>query len=558
MPSERPSGAPLPPPPPPGGPGAGEAGPFAAPRRLHPSSVVLGLDLRRAVQALIFPVVFGAAGGSRLLVPLLVVVAGGILVARTLAWQRFSFSFDGELLRVREGVLSRNQRALDVARIQQVEIDRSALLRLAGMSALRIETAGSSSEVEVELRVLPEAEAEALRSAVRAGRARALARRGQAPDGPPTGEPGQTGDGPDGLGGPEPERELIAAVPLGHVVLAAVTGARLLVFPAIVAASLQLAGDLATRTFNRVLTGALETLLETGVSGATEGLTPPRWTTIAVAVVLTMVASVLTAIVVGVLREARFRAELVDGDLHLTRGLLSTRDSVVPLRRVQLVEVKRNWARRLLGYAVLRVHSAGGSADGERRVAIPLVRDAEVDRLVAAVLPGVPAVPALTRHPRPALRRSVLRWIRPALLVPAGVAVAGWIGPLDPPGWAGWASWLVPVGAALLGVVEYRNLGHARTDRVVAARTGALSITTALAPVVKVQAASARRSFFQRRLGLATVTAHVAGPGGDLTILDAGDGDATGLQRELTAAAAFPDLPIEPGADRADRADATR
>jgi putative membrane protein len=500
---------------------------FATPQHLHPASIVLGVNLRQAIQALLFPVIAGFAAGGVFTLGFLVTIGVVALVYRAIAWQRFTFAFDGEVVRVEEGVLSRNRRSLDVARIQQVEIDRSAIQRLLGLAALRIETAGTSTEVEVELRVLPEDDAVALRDAVRAMRARALA-----------------GGGPAATSVPEaePATAEIVRVPLTHVLVAAVTGAQLLVFPAVLLASLQFLGELMTAYLER----ALEQLVATGLVAPEELVVGPGWRTVAIVAVGAVVLSIVTAVVVGLLREANFTAIRVDDDLHLTRGLLSTRDSVVPLRRVQLVEVQRNWARRLLGFAAIRIHSAGGSADASRRVGIPLVPDTEVDRLVGALLPGVPGIPALTGHPPAALRRSVLRWVRPGLVPPAVVWVVwvvlpaelagavGWLGP------ARWYALAIPVVAALLGAVEYGQLAHGLTDRVLASRAGALSVTTAVAPVVKVQAASTRRSYFQRRLGLSTVTAHVAGPGGDVHVLDAGVAAASELHLRLTVHAASP------------------
>lgn len=527
MPSEPP---PVPPPVPAPGPGLpGEVRRFATPQRLHPASVVLGINLRQLIQALLFPVLAGFAAGGVFMLGFLLVAGMLGLVVRVLAWQRFTFSFDGEVVRVEEGVLSRHHRALDVARIQQVELDRSALQRLLGLAALRIETAGSSSEVEVELRVLPDADAVALREAVRASRAAAL-----------------TGDGADAKADAAASVDVavteIVRIPLGHVVLAAVTGAQLLVFPALLAASFQFLGDLTTAYLER----ALEQLIQTGLVAPDELTVGPGWTTVTLFALATVALSFLTAVVVGVLREARFTVTRVEDDLHLTRGLLSTRDSVVPLRRVQLVEVQRNWARRLLGFATIRIHSAGGSGDASRRVAIPLVTDDRVDELLSALLPEVPGVPPLTAHPPTALRRAILRWVRPALVLPGAVWLAWAVLPAGLRSAVAWvepARWYVlalPVVAGLLGAVEYRQLAHGLTDRVVAARHGALSVTTALAPVVKVQGASMRRSYFQRLLGLATVTAHVAGPGGDVQVLDAGVEAAARLQRELTAHAASP------------------
>jgi putative membrane protein len=499
---------------------------FARPQRLHPASVVLGLDVRQLIQAIAFPVFATFAAGRAVTIGLLVVVGVIGLGVRLLAWQRFTFSFDGEVLRVEEGVLSRNQRALDVARIQQVEVDRSWLDRLLGLATLRVETAGSSSEVEVELRVIPEPDAVALRRAVRESKARAAGLSVEAAEA----EAQQAG---------EQGRELLH-VPAGHVVLAAVTGVRLLVLPAVLAGALQFVGQNTGETID----GALDLLTDVGVLGP-NGLRAPTPATIAVVVGLVFVASAVTATVVGLLRDANFRVTLVGEDLHVSRGLLSTRDSVLPLRRIQLVDLQRNWLRRLLGYAAVRVHSAGGSGDADRRVTVPLLADDRIDGFLREVLPGVPGVPELLRHPRPALRRAVFRWVRPPLVVLGLVwAVAAWT-PVDPPQALRVAVVVWVVLAPLFGVIEYRQLAHGLTDRVVVSRRGALSIATSIAPVVKVQAASSRANLFQRRLGLVTVTAHVAGPGGDVEILDAHADHGEVLRARLTEHAADP-TPVTP------------
>jgi putative membrane protein len=495
------------------GPPVPEAAPFATPRRLHPASVVLGIDLRQLFQALFFPLVATAAAPRGFTVSILVLVGIVAMVGRVLAWQRFTFSFDGEVLRVDEGILSRNRRSLDVARIQQVEVDRSWLHRLFGLASLRVETAGSSTDVEAELRVVTEAEAEALRTAVRAGQVRL---RRTTTSG--TGEIGED---------TEPRSRHVLSVPIRDVVLASVTGARLLVLPAVVAGAFQFVGDPEQGALfdPRTLVNAL---LDLGLA-------------IAIALIpLTVIA----AIVVGVLRDANFRIDRIGDDLHVSRGLVSTRQSVVPLRRIQLVEIHRNGLRRMLGVCTVRIHSAGGSGDADRRVSVPLLRNHEVDGLLAQLLPGTPGIPALRRHPVNARRRAIWRWIRPASL-PLLVLLAL---PFDPP------EALLPVAigllplAVVLGVVEHRHLAHGASDRVVAARQGAVSVTTSIAPLVKVQAVSGRANPFQRRLGLATARAHVAGPGGDVVVLDADADDARRLRAMLTEHAAHPVL-VGPGAE---------
>ena len=479
---------------------------------------MLGIPLRQLVQGLVFPALVGASAGPGLrfvvaIVGLLLVVT---LVGRVLAWQRFRFSFDGEVLRVDEGVLSRNHRALDVARIQQVEVDRSLAARVLGLATLRVETAGSSSDPEVELKVVREAEANALRAAVRASKA-ALAPGGRGADGV-AGDPREvTADAPD-------DHEVVR-VGLKRILLASVTGSRLLVLPAVLAATLQFVGD-ATELGGGELDpeAVVRRLVALGVVAIVALLIP---------------ASLAVASVAGVLRDFGWTMRRVGDDLHVSRGLLSTRESVVPLARVQLVEVERNWIRRALGFAVIKVHSAGGGGD-DSRVTIPLVRSGEVDRLVSELLPGVGGVPTLRDHPRNARRRAVFRWVR-AAVVPAAalLLVPGLTGALRLLGA------VLPLVAAGLGLVEYSQLAHGRTDRVLASRSGALAVTTGLAPLVKLQGVTQRASWFQRRLGLATLTAHVAGPGGDLTVLDVGARRGDELRRELTVAAADPVVPDE-------------
>jgi putative membrane protein len=522
-----------PPPPPPGAPPGGGppgesasgGGPpevsfdrFARPRALHPASIVLGVPLRQLIQGLLFPVIVGASAAPStigLLVVLGVVVLLG-LVVRFLAWQRFRFSFDGEVLRVDEGVLSRNHRALDVARIQQVEVNRSLLARLLGLATLRVETAGGSGEPEVELRVIPDADAEALRTAVRASKA-AVQGGGVPADGTAE-QPGDTDAGDD------VEDRTVLRVGLPRILLASVTGSRLLVLPAVLAAGLQFLGDATELGGGNLDPETLaRRVIALGVVGVLTLLVP---------------ASFVVASAAGVLRDFGWTMRRSGDDLHVSRGLLSTRQSVVPLARVQLVEVHRNWIRRALGLAVVRVHSAGGA--GESRVTIPLLRSDEVDHLVGELLPGVDGVPPLEAHPPTARRRAVFRWVRAALVPSLALLLIP-----NLPDQLRVVGALVPVVAAVLGLVEYSQLAHGRSARVVAGRSGALSVTTGLAPLVKVQGVSRRASWFQRRLGLATLTVHVAGPGGDLEVLDLAADRGAQLHDELVVAASDPIVPEE-------------
>ncbi|MEX2550552.1 MAG: PH domain-containing protein [Nitriliruptoraceae bacterium] len=494
---------------------------FREPRQLHPASILLGIPLMQFVQAVFVPVVATLAAPWFVTAGLLVVVAVIGLIVRILDWRMRTFSFDGEVLRVDHGVLSRNHRSLDIGRIQQVEIQRGAIQRLVGLAAIRVETAGSASEPEVDLRVLPEADAVALRRAVRASQER-LAGRASSEDG----------------AGADQAREILR-VPMVHVVLASITGARLLVLPAVIGGGLQFAGN----QLGPFMDDAVDRMVALGLAGRTPTFNGPDWRLILLGTLAVLLLTIAAAIVTGVLRDGNFRIRRIDDDLHVSRGVLATRESVVPLRRVQLVEVKRNWLRRVLGFATVRIRSAGGSAEGDGRVSVPLLRAGRIDDLLGELLPGVPGVPDLRSHPPTALRRALFRWLRPAVLLLAAV----WLAPelvgvldIEPLSRArAWLLLLLPVNAAL-AVIEYRHLAHGVTELVVAARSGALSITTSIAPVVKVQAVTSTRGIFQRRLGLTTLIAHVAGPGAVVVVMDAGRAEAAELHGVLGEHAASP------------------
>lgn len=523
------------------------------PVTLHPVSVLIGVPLVQLVRALVIPafaVLAGGRGGDR--TPLLIIVLLGIgLGVRVLAWQRFRWSFDGDVVRVEKGVLSRNRRVVGVDRIQQVELDRPFVQRLLGVATLRIETAGSDAGPEVELRVLRLDEALELRAALQPRRPVPAVDAVGAVDGSAT--------APDG-----PTPDVVLRLPLRRIALASVTGAQLLLAPALLLGVLQLAGD---RT-EELLFAAADRVMDLLDGGAAPG--PATWSA---GIAILVAASVVTTLVVAAVREGGFTVVRIGDDLVLRRGLLGTRESTVPLRRVQVVRVAANPLRRALGVAQLRIHSAGGSAGasgggsgrgGDRRAVIPLVATADIERLLTDLLPDI-TLPVLRPHPPAAGRRALWRrlrglagWAVPAAIgwtllataVRDGVEVplpprlldllTGDLFTRDAP------SWTVPLGVVLvliaiqivLARAEYSALGHGLGPGVLAARRGALTHVTSVAPLGRLQAVTVHRTWFQGRRGLASLWAHVAGPGGDVVVADMDATDSERLRDVLAAAAA--------------------
>lgn len=505
-----------PPPPTTGGPPAvGDAPLRQPPRKLHPFSIIRGIQLRSLLGAIPALIVFGGNPDVPGVVLLGFVVLFTVLtgVVRVLAWQRHTYEFAGGRIIEKSGIVSRKERALEVERIQQVDVERTILDRLVGTCELRMETAADSGDSELTLRVVTEEEADRLRSL--------LAHRIGAHHVPASVDGATDADRVATPAPPAPVAEELVSVPLSHVALAAVTGPRLLTIPAAAAVIFGVVAENA----------APDEIVDTAGS-AVAGLSAAGAVLLFLAL---LVGSILLAAITGIIRDGGFTITQRGQDLQVRRGLTTTRSATVPMRRVQRVTVRRRWVQQALGYASVTVHSAGGGGGGEgtqqldRSLTVPLLPEGDVDALVHRLL-GVDATPALRPHPPAARRRSVVRGLLGTLglVVPlVGLAIA-----FQRPVAAVAAAVLLVLGA-VGGLFAYDKLASGADDHLVAGRTGLFGTTTELSPLRKTQGTSVRSSFFQRRLGLASLQVHVAGPAGGITLQDLGQVTAQRLAPTL-------------------------
>ncbi len=478
----------------------GKAGPAPrGPRRLHPLSPLLDVFDRN----LLAPGVLAlGSGGLRVLVAALVAVA----LFRILAWSRRTYVLHDDVLRVTSGVLSRNEQLVPCDRVQQVNLVQKLRHRLVGVASLRIEVAGGGRGSGVELEVLAMADAVALRESLLAAKAEAVS--GHV-DGA-SGDPAQVEQAPEPQWVPTPWP--VARLSARQLVVAGLTGSELLVLFAFAASGLQLLGD-APR------------LIPSGSDLEVERLPPLAVGLLVVAFVLVWLGS---AVATSVFRDAGYALDLVGDELHLERGLLDRKEAVLPLARVQAVQLTANPLRRALGVASARVQSAGAGTDQEdRRVSIPLLSTVDAPAALELLLPGSTAVPPLTRAPAVARRRAVVRATWPVLVVAAPVAVLAF-----PTGLA--ALLAIPLAAGF-GELSYRAMGYAVGPAHLMATRGALVRRTVVVPLVRGQSARVRSSPLQRRLGLATCIVDIAGPGRRPTVLDVRHATAADIQARVMA-----------------------
>ena len=457
------------------------AGPFGGWRRLHPAAIAVWTS--GSLVNLALPVVvlllFGADQGP---LGFLAVITGVAVVGPAVRWSRFWYRVSGDALVMRGGLLQRWERTIQRSRIQSVDVVQKLTHRAFGVVELRIEVVGGQGTEGSLVAVTPR-EADLLRGLLVADR------------------PAQTDR-------PEPP---LVRMRSRDLLLAGVTGGRVAVLAGLVGWATQvLPEDTFVRTLDR-LAGADRSDIETAV----------------VVVATFLLASVAISLASTILVYWGFTAERHGDRLVISRGLLQTRRTVVPLRRIQSLRVEENLVRRPLGLAALRVVTAGyGKRSGDEQQTSTLIPVARRERCaeIAATVLGWNGLPSVTLHPAPP--RSLWLRLMEATIVSGLAGLVAWMVLSD----ARWLAVAAPIAAAafVLAFLSWRALGHAVTEQHVVARWGGLLQRTAIANIGNVQHLVFRRSPVQRLLGIASVT--VAIPKGSATMADL---DATVAERRF-------------------------
>lgn len=516
----------APPPAPPAPPAA--PAPVLARGHLHPA--ILLLRLIDALRQTVFFVVAGLVVRSWPFVGFgiaMFVLHLGYAIARYLTLE---YTLTADELRVREGLLERQERRIPLDRIQDLGFESTILRRVLGLAVVLVETA-SGKGVEARLDALSRHDAEHLREVLLAARQVAAASR-------PAGE--STGDGsgaapsaPPTPPVPEPEW-LVHRSTSGELLMRGITDLRLSAFAVSGFAAWQLADQLGLAARFAGIADQVQRWL---------GQFSPLMLGLLLLAFLLLVIlfGVVTAVLGSLMTFHGFRVTLRGDVLQRRFGLFTTRQKTLPRARIQRVTVEQAWLRRLLGFAVVKADSAGGSrADGDDTaggwdVVVPLTRLPQANALLPALLPGL-------QQESFAWRRGSVRLVARTTL--QGVVLAAMATPmvLLTSGNAAWLLLLLVPTWALLGVLVWRNLAFALGEHFLVLQHGILGRTAAWLPTAKVQAVVVRQGPLSLLFGLADLTVYVAGGSPtrlpDLTLADARALQHAIAQRAAVAAAA--------------------
>lgn len=427
----------------------------------------------------------------------LLVFAAAVLVS----WWFTRYQVTPEHVRIRSGVLFRQERQARLDRVQAIDIHRPFLPRLLGLAELKFEVADAGQSA-VSLSYLTHPQARVLRGEL-LGRL--------------------------GLAAPAPDRTAPApgaapGAPVRRPAPWAVTGDQ----------ERPVLGVPVPRLIGSVLASGSSVALAVLLAAAPAALlVDARAAPAMLAAWLPGLISFGAVSYRRVEQGYHFRLLRVPEGMRVRYGLFSVRSQTVPAGRIQAVGVDQPLLWRPFGWYRVRVNVAGygpaaGEGDAMRSTLLPVGTLPQVHQVLHLALPGA------RDGDLAALLREGLHGLGAQGRFTTSPRRARWLDPL-----------------------VHRRTGFAATEDVLAVRSGRLSRRTAVLPHEKTQSVAVTQGPLERALGLADVQLHsTPGPVSVMVLhLDAGDARALAAAQAVHAAGArrLADGPSHPQTPRQER-----
>lgn len=470
------------------------------------------------------------------------------LVVGLLPWLTTRYRITETQLQVRRGLLNRKVLTAPLDRVRSVDLEANPIHRILRLSKVSIGTGVDSTRID--LNALSVAQAGQLQDYLLA-RKRALAEpaRGASRARPDrAGMPSVTGGSSTGgsvTGGSLGAGSATAGTQAEEVELARINWSWLKYAPFSLASLVVVAG---VGAFFSQIVGEIP--FEEQFSSA-QGV----WDWFLDQAVVVLAAALSVVVIIGWLALSTLSyviswwnlrlTRMSEGTLRLVRGLITTNSTTVEESKIRGVTMTEPALLRLVKGAELFTLSTGVGNGGQTKVLPPCPRGVAV-RVGHDVLEEKgPLTQILHRHGPAARRRCHIRAQWATLFFTASALVAGrW---LD---LAWWLPLVVFLGWGLLSVglaeAEYHNLGHGLTDQHVLSGHGTVGKTREVLECAGVIGWVIRQSYFQRRVGLATLVATTAAGSESVTIRDIPMDRAVALATAATPDAFAEVLPTTP------------
>ena len=473
--------------------------------RLHPLSLVF--EAISQIRALIIPAViavFSAANGSVEGLIFAGVIFVPTLIRSIVRYFSLRYQIRESELTVTQGIFFQRIRTVPIERIQNIDLIQNVMHRVFNVAEVRIETA-SGTEPEATLRVLSMAKVEQLREAIFNPRIAKAAIR--ATDAPASELLDLDGDADAHYGTQQVEALYrISTSELFRAGLASNRGTLLLgvLFGLYFQFDEQLNIDL--KQVVRTVSEGMETATLVFVS--------------LVIFVGLLVLFRLLGIAWYILRFHGYELSRSGEDLRIRCGLFTKVSATVPRKRIQFISIQQNLIMRWMKLASIRIETAGAAGKGQEdatktvssRWFLPVVHEEKVRELIEVLRPGL-VWDWESFNWQPISPKAAKRMMRLAILSSLLVGFAGYLS-LD--------LWGVLLGVVSIppflwyAIKRSKSKKFARTDDIIAYRSGIFTRRTSMTFFEKIQTVSVYQSPFDRRWDMATlcVDTAAAGPAG--------------------------------------------
>lgn len=450
--------------------------------RLHPSSLLFSLG--SVARRLLIPgiLVLVASRGQRFEAVLMIFFVPAALAA-LFKYLSYRYRLGADELVIREGIVTRNERNIPYARIQNIDLRQNPLHRLLGVAEARVETA-SGEKPEAVIRVLSLDAVKQMRSRIFTDRA-----------------------GGDAAAAETPPRTVVKLAP-AELALHGLLSNRGL---ALLAAAFGVLWQMVSYRMEPELEDVARQAGQALESVELPGPLATGLLAVGAATALFVVLKLLSA-AWFVIKFHGFTLTRRGEDLRAEYGLLTRVSATIPRHRIQVLSTHSGPMQRKLGRISVQVETAGGregdeKSGGGRLWLAPSLRQELLPALLEQALPEVDVSEVAWQGLAPRARGRVLRR---GLVIGAVITGAACLllGP-----WALTA--LVPVAllAAVHSRLYVRHTRYAVAERAVLYRSGWLRRRTSVVRFTKIQALDLSRSPFDRRAGMARLSVDTAGAG---------------------------------------------
>ena len=410
-------------------------------------------------------------------------------VVSYLKYLNFTFFLDAENEEfiITEGVFNKTKTAIQLHKIQQVNINQSFIQKLIGVYELDVDTAGTNKKEGI-IKAISHQLALDLKS-------RLLENEGQ-----------KSISKNEAISLEETEQKLFEVahpfIKISFLSLLKVgitsnyqkTIALLIIFFSTIYENFQNFGD-----ENTIYKEKLGTFIDQNLVSQT----------ILLGVIVLFIAVLILNVMRTVFKYYDYNIARQKGSLLLSFGLLNTKSTIIKPEKVQITTVTRNYFQKKMGILELKIKQATSGENEERKSAIeiPGCSESERDAVLKLLFHKIPEKGLMLKPNFRKLIFSVFLTIGLPLFV--FMIIGHWLVPS-----VFEYSYLVPIGILFIGLIQYFKFKNNRlfiNENFIIKQSGAWDVSDAIIEPSKIQAITTSQLFWHKRLNIGSITLHTAG-----------------------------------------------